>query len=115
LKPAFEDSDAKTRLVHREVDLDPARPLVRRASYTGNFGELQCSGQAARVVMETSQGKKVLLIEDPTLVSVNGKNGETRDLTCGPQKPVQIRVEYDPAVSNRPGVDGVVRVIHFEE
>jgi len=113
-KPAFADGDSRPRLEHRDAEVAPVQPVVRRPAYTGNFAELQCGAQA-RVVLETAEGKKVLVIEDPTKVSVNGKNGETRDLTCGPQKPSPIRVEYDPAGPNHPGVDGLVRGIHFEE
>lgn len=112
--PAFQGSDARPPLVHRSAEAEPARTIVRRPSFTGNFAELQCTAQA-RVVVETAEGKKVLLIEDPSNLLVNGKSGETVDLTCGPQKPVQIRVEYDPAGPNRPGIDGVVRGIQFEQ
>jgi hypothetical protein len=52
---------------------------------------------------------------DPTKLLVNGKSGETMNLSCGSQKPVQIRIEYDPPGLNRPGIDGVVRVIRFDQ
>ena len=112
--PAFQDSDGRPTLAHRAAEAEPVRTMVRRPSFTGNFAELQCAAQAT-VVIETAEGKKVLLIEDPAKLLVNGKSGETVDLTCGPQKPVPIRVEYDPAGPNRPGIDGVVRGIHFEQ
>jgi hypothetical protein len=31
----------------------------------------------------------------------------------GRQKPVTVRIEYDPAGPNRPGIDGLARVIYF--
>jgi Flp pilus assembly protein TadD len=111
---AFEDSDARPVLTHRDAAPEPVRTAVRRPSLTGNFAELQCGAQA-RLVIETAQGKKLLLIDDPAKLLVNGRSGETMDLSCGPQKPVQIRVEYDPAGTNHPGVDGVARAIHFEQ
>ena len=61
-KPAFDGNDSRPRLVHRDAGVEPVRPLVRRASYEGNFAELQCGGQA-RVVVQTADGKKVLVIE----------------------------------------------------
>ncbi len=114
--PAFQNSEIRPTLAHRSApaEPEPVRSVVRRPSFTGNFAELQCAAQA-RVVIETAEGKKVLLIEDPAKLLVNGKSGETVDLTCGPQKPVQVRVEYDPPGPNRPGIDGVVRGIHFEQ
>jgi tetratricopeptide (TPR) repeat protein len=111
---AFEESDVRPGLSHRNVAPEAAPPVVRRPSLSGSFVELQC-GEHAKVVMETAEGKKHFLIEDPTKLLVNGKSGETMDLSCGPQKPVQIRIEYDPPGSNRPGIDGVVRVIRFTQ
>lgn len=86
---------------------------VNRASFIGNFVELQCQ-QNPRIVVQTAQGKKVVMIDNPGLLMVNGKNGEKMDLTCGAQKPRQVRLEYDPPGSNHPGVDGLARAIHFE-
>ncbi len=107
------DRDAPPLLRYRDSPPESQHPLVRRPSFTGKFVELQC-GDQTKVVVETPEGKKLLLIDDPTKLLVNGKNGETMDLACGQQKPVQVRVEYDPAASNRPGIDGVARAIHFD-
>ncbi|HLH00188.1 MAG TPA: hypothetical protein VKX49_28025 [Bryobacteraceae bacterium] len=93
------------------TDLMPAAPS--RPALTGTFAELRCANRA-QIVLQTPQGKKVLAIDDPTQLLVNGKNGDTMDLSCGVQKPVQVRVEYDPAGADRPGVDGIARAIHFE-
>lgn len=114
-KPALAlvENDATPVLRHRD-EAPEAKPVVRRPSFTGSFVELQC-GEPTKVVMETAEGKKLLLIEDPTKLLVNGKSGETVDLSCGSQKPVRIRIEFDPPGSNRPGIDGLVRVIHFDE
>ncbi len=106
--PVLETGDHAPVLKHREA----ARPVAQRASFTGKFVELQC-GKPARIVMETAEGKKVLLIDNPSNLTVNGESGETRELACGPQKRVKIRIEYDPT-SAAPGVDGAARVIHFE-
>jgi hypothetical protein len=73
---------------------------------------LQC-GAPAKIVMETAEGKKVLLIDNPSNLTVNGDSGETMELACGPQKRTKIRIEYDPT-SAVPGADGVARVIRFE-
>ena len=99
---------------HLDARTETVQPAVRLPSSTGTFLELQC-GQPAKVVMATAEGKKLFLIEDPTKLLVNGKSGETMDLSCGPQKPAQIRIEYDSPGSNRPGIDGLVRVIHFDD
>ncbi len=85
---------------------------VRRPSFTGKFVELQCA-DPAKLVIDTPEGKKFLLIDDPSRLLVNGKLNEKMDLACGRQKPANVRVEYDPATT-RPGVDGLARAIFFE-
>jgi tetratricopeptide (TPR) repeat protein len=111
---AFEESDDLPGLNRRDAAPEALRPVVRRPSLTGKFVDLECE-EHAKVVIETAEGKKFFLIEDPSKLLVNGKSGETMDLSCGPQKPVQIRIEYDPPGLNRPGIDGVVRVIRFDQ
>jgi tetratricopeptide (TPR) repeat protein len=107
--PVSETGDQAPVLKHRE----PARPAVPRLSITGKFMELQC-GTPARIVMETAAGKKVLLIDNPSNLTVNGDSGQTMELACGQQKRVKIRVEYDSASVAARGSDGLARVIHFE-
>jgi tetratricopeptide (TPR) repeat protein len=111
---AFEDGDTKPTLRRRDAPDEPVRPVFRRPSFSGNFAELQCA-QPAKLVVETAEGKKLLLIDDPTKLLVNGSSGQTVDLTCGRQKPVRVRVDYDPPGADQPGIDGVARGIHFEQ
>ena len=87
--------------------------IPKRPSFSGRFLELRCA-EPAKIVIQTAEGKKVVMIDDPTRLFVNGKNGEKMDLTCGPQKPTTIRLEYAPAGDN-PGVDGLARAIYFEK
>ena len=105
---------AQPTRVFQPADAPPvSRPTVKRPSATGKFVEFVC-GDDLKAIVETAEGKKRFLIEDPEKLLVNGASGETRDLSCGPQKPVQIRVEYDPPGADNPGIDGLLRVIHFE-
>ncbi len=95
-----------------------AKPVVRRPTAAGKFVELQCVAEKARMVLATAEGKKILLIDDPlrlTVIDKDGQSGGTMDLNCGPQKAIEIRIDYDlmPANSSK-GLDGLVRVIHFE-
>ncbi len=110
---AFTDTDDPPTLKRRDLAPEIPRPVVRRPSFVGKFVELQCGAQAT-VVLETLEGKKLLIIDDPTKLLVNGKSGETRDLSCGPQKPVQVRIEYDPSGPNHPGIAGLVRALYFD-
>jgi hypothetical protein len=113
---ASESAEHAPVLKRRDAAPEPARAIAQRPSVTGRFVELQC-GQPARIIMETAEGKKVLLIDNPSNLTVNGDNGATMELACGPQKPVKIRIEYDSAGAGAPsvtGVAGLARVIHFE-
>lgn len=88
---------------------------AKRPSVTGSFVELDCEGSTARVVLRTGTGKSVFLIQDPKNIQVIGPvdKAATMDLTCGPQKPVSVRIEFEPAPSNIPNIDGLLRVIQF--
>jgi tetratricopeptide (TPR) repeat protein len=119
VKPALGSGelDSPPVLKHRDTTVKPAPPVVRRASFAGQFVELHCpegSGERARIVMETAEGRKLLAIDDPAKLSVNGNSGQTMELSCGPQKRARIRIEYDPPGANLTGVDGVARVISFD-
>jgi hypothetical protein len=72
-----------------------------------------CEG-TAKVILKTSSGNKVFVIEDPKKILVVNKDAAiTTDLNCGEQKPVGLRVEYDPAQAGA-GIDGAVRALYFQ-
>jgi hypothetical protein len=74
----------------------------------GSFVKLDCSGAKAKMVVETAEGKKVFLIDDPNKVI-----GATIELICGEQKKkIGVSVDFIPA--GQAGVDGLVRGLVFE-
>jgi hypothetical protein len=77
---------------------------------SGTFVELGC-GDQIKVVVQTEQGKKNFRILNPANVIVSGKSGGTVDLNCGPQKPMNVRIQYGPGET---GYDGQVEAIYFE-
>jgi hypothetical protein len=77
---------------------------------SGTFVELGC-GDQIKVVVQTEQGKKNFRIKNPANVIVSGKSGGTVDLNCGPQKPMNVRIQYGPGET---GFDGQVEAIYFE-
>ncbi len=87
-----------------------------KPSITGSFVQLDCEGAKARIVLLSGNRKTTFLIQDPTRIQVIGPTDKAgkMDLTCGPQKPATVRVEYEPAPSSIPNVDGLVRVIQFD-
>jgi hypothetical protein len=88
---------------------EPAKPFP--AMTAGTFVELGC-GEQIKVVLQTVQGRKNFLIKDPANVIVSGPKGGTVDLECGPQKPVNVRVQYGPTDSA--SLDGAVQALYFE-
>src|SRR5262249_54195523 len=66
----------------------PAKPTM-----TGTFAELVCTGAQAKVVLQTPEGRKTLLIERSEDVSIAGQPAGAT-LECGRQAPAQIRAQY---------------------
>jgi hypothetical protein len=79
----------------------------------GSLVEFVCLEQGFKVVVDTSQGKKAFLIPDPKQVAIVGRAGGKAELSCGPQAPTQVKIDYTPAA---PGaeVDGILKVLYFE-
>jgi Tfp pilus assembly protein PilF len=104
----------RPRLVRRtaagfEEEEVAAPPL----SAAGLFVELICNGQRATMVLETDQGRKRFLIEEPTKVNLVAVDGvRVQDFQCGPQKPAKIKVEYRLAEGGQ-NLEGLVTGIYF--
>jgi tetratricopeptide (TPR) repeat protein len=82
-------------------------------SVTGSLVELNCMGESALVAVDTEQGRKTFLIQDPKKVAVIGRDGGSVEFECGPQKRVPVKIEYSPS-ANAKGADGVVRALYFD-
>jgi hypothetical protein len=89
------------------------RPFPGWQSATGSFVRLDCKGDLATVVVQTSGGLRQFLIDDPGKILIDGKSGQTLDLTCGPQRSIAVRIDFEPTEVEKTGVNGVVRGIHF--
>jgi hypothetical protein len=60
-------------------------------------------------------GRQVrLAILDPARVAVTGAGGGKIDLSCGPQKPRQVTIVYDPKVDGELGTIGTVKSMEFK-
>lgn len=103
------------RLVRRTQLRDGSivRQYATTPSVSGTFVEFQCTDTQPRIVMETDQGKKMFVIEDPEKIVIVGREGGKVDLQCGAQQRLPIRVEFSPA--SVPGLDGSVQVLYFEK
>ncbi len=115
------DSEASTpapALRHRETPATPAPapPPAPRETATGRFVRLDCINPRARVKLIDDQGQDLyLMIDDPTAVAIQGKQGATMELACGPQQPApHVTVEYIPRPDVRMLSAGVLRKLRFD-
>ena len=98
-----------------EPPAEPRLPARPKLSSMGQFVELQCRGNQARMIVETAAGRKVFLIEDPDKVLITGQSGWRVDMTCGPQKSrAKVEVVYEAPRANQAGIDGIVRSLNFK-
>ena len=113
--PQIRAADGVPRIQRRnppESNFEERVIVHQRPAFSGKFVALECT-EPAKIVLDTPQGKKVVMIDDPTRLIVNSTVGAKMDLTCGPQKGSNVRLEYDPA--DLPGIDGLARAIQFEK
>jgi len=104
---AMPSSDERPLLQRREQPKLAIHPVSEEKSIPGSFVFFDCSAKSPKVVLDTAEGQKVFLIDDPKKVL-----GATMELNCGAQNKDRVRVDYVPA--NQAGVDGLVRGIRVE-
>ncbi|HEX8984677.1 MAG TPA: tetratricopeptide repeat protein [Bryobacteraceae bacterium] len=99
--------DSEPNGILRQQPLPPRRP-----SAIGRFVELVCVGKQAHMIIETAQGRKVFVIDEPEKVRTS--TNSSVEMTCGPQKtPLKVEVGYDTPPANQKGLDGMVRELVF--
>jgi Flp pilus assembly protein TadD len=103
---------AQPRLITRTETVTEYAPPP---SVSGTFAEFVCSSQDLKIAIDTSGGRKVFLIEDPSAITIVGRAGGKVDLECGPQQPTPIRVEFGQPSKPAAGVDGAVKVLYFDQ
>lgn len=79
----------------------------------GSFVEFVCLKDSFKVVVDTAQGKKGFLIQDPGQVVIVGRAGGKVDLNCGPQTPMHVKLEYAPG-TGATDADGILKILYFE-
>ncbi|MCX6625693.1 MAG: hypothetical protein NTY38_32450, partial [Acidobacteria bacterium] len=95
-----------------------ARPAApeHRETVKARFVRLDCLTPAVRLKLVDSEGQNLyLMIDNPTSVTIRGKDGGSIELACGPQQPPRsVTVEYLPAPDTRMLSAGLLRSIQFE-
>jgi tetratricopeptide (TPR) repeat protein len=115
-KPALrrpEEHEEPKKLIRRS---EPPEPPVTppKAGIHGVLQQIDCLGKVARLRVLAERKHVSLAITDPRAVAIKGSSGGTLDLTCGPQKPRVVVLEYDSHPDAQLGTIGVVRSIEFQ-
>jgi Tetratricopeptide repeat len=105
------DGLARAATAGRPVLLQRDRAAAR-PSVTGTLVEFLC-GESLNFVVQTPSARMTFRLVDPNTLTVVGPPGGQVDLNCGPQKPVAVRLEYDPPAASADR-DGIVRVLSFQ-
>ena len=115
LIPSAVMEGGRPRLVRRTAaGFEEEEIATPSLSAAGLFVELACEGQRATIVLETDQGRKRFLLEDPTKVTLVAADGaHVQDFQCGPQKPAKIKIEYRLAQGGQ-NIDGLATGVYFQ-
>ena len=96
------------------------KQLVRRsdrppsARVLGTLLQIDCLGKVIRLRVSSGQKLVLLAIRDRGSVVIKGSQTGTVDLTCGPQRPKLVTVEYESRKDAGLGTIGDVRSIEFQ-
>jgi Flp pilus assembly protein TadD len=82
------------------------------AAVEGTLQAVDCLGKPALIRVSVNGVAMAFAIADPAAVTVRAATKPT--LTCGPQAPRQIRVEYEPKQDVVPGAVGLVRALELQ-
>ncbi len=105
----YEKPEEPKKLIARTETPPPPKPSVQ-----GMLQQVDCLGKVVRLRV-VAEGKRVALaITDPEAVEIKGAAPTaTLDLTCGPQKPKMVTMEYEPYADPLHGTIGIVKSIEF--
>jgi len=116
LIPSTVTEGGRPRLVRRTAaGFEEEKIATPSRSATGSFVEVACEGAAcATIVLETDQGRKRFLLEDPTKVTLVAADGaHVQDFQCGPPTPAKIKIEYRLAKGGQ-NIDGLATGVCFQ-
>ncbi len=116
--PGGADEDSRPTLARAVAppSFTPEHAPVNLAlpSISGTLIELDCQSSSPKFVLQTDKGRVSFVMDDPKNVQITGLTDTTIDMSCGPQKQVAVRIQYDPPATPSPGVTGIARAIHYE-
>jgi tetratricopeptide (TPR) repeat protein len=107
--PKLTRAEAPPSSPPESMSVKPALPSI-----SGTLVALDCQGSRLKFVLQTDRGRVSFILEDPTKMQIFGLPEGTVDMSCGPQKPAAVSIEYDPPSVHAPGVMGIARALHFE-
>ncbi len=113
---ASAEDGGRPRLARQEGGVvRPPEEEPKHLEVSGEFQFLDCQKPPPVMVVLTVRGKQRFLLDKPSDISIRGLGTGTTDLSCGPQKRVAVRVEYEKPAAGTAGIDGLVRGLVFGE
>ncbi|MSO20806.1 MAG: hypothetical protein EXQ56_10165 [Acidobacteria bacterium] len=112
-----DSSEELPRLRRREPMVagyvEQVAPQEPTESAEGELQNFECMDGKVRLTMLAGGKKLSLMLVDPENVHIRGTGTATLDLTCGPQNPVPVKIEYVPEPDAKLGTAGVIKAIIF--
>jgi hypothetical protein len=71
----------------------------------GVLESIECQGKVARLHVRVKDSERIFLIPDLT---------SAKDLQCGPQTNIAVRIEFQAMPLGAEGADGIVRSLEFK-
>ena len=88
----------QARTIRVPVGAPPRNPFIEASDHArreeGTLEQVECGAGALTLRVRTSREPLTLAIPDPSRVQIRNAGGAAFELTCGPQQPRKVLVEY---------------------
>ena len=88
----------QARTIRVPVDAPPRNPFIEASDHArkeeGTLEQVECGAGALMLRVRTAGELLALSLPDPTRVQIRNAGGAAFELTCGPQRPRKVLVEY---------------------
>ena len=94
-----------TRIPEEVAELERLSTAIGPPVVEGLLETIECQGKVARLHVRVGDSANTFLIPDIT---------EAKDLQCGPQAGLHVRLEFQAMPAGASGADGIVRTLEFK-
>jgi tetratricopeptide (TPR) repeat protein len=98
---AVELSGREARTIRVPINAPPRNPFIEAGDHArsaeATLQHVECTDAGLKVQLQTAQDPLTLSVPDPTRVQIRNAGSVNFELTCGPQQPRRVLVEYTAA------------------